>query len=252
MVTRHDTIDACRAQETDVRARQRSANSDHRVRVARERRERTHRHILESALRVFAEQGPDAPVIDDFIRAAGIARGTFYNYYRSAHELLEAVSHAMDDSASAAIESDMAGKTDPLDRIATGVLLWLGKAASDPLWCSFVVRVRRRGKAVERQLTADLRRGMRAGVLSVASVAVGRDLVVGTILEAMHRMARGRVPKTYPMAVARAILHGLGAERRRVERCLLRAPARTGSTGATARRSGARKAFPTSADSRVR
>jgi AcrR family transcriptional regulator len=212
-----------------MRGQRKSANDDHRIRVARERRERTHRHIIESALRVFAEKGPDAPVIDDFIKAAGIARGTFYNYYKSTHALLETVSHAMEDSAIASIESDLAGRTDPLDRLATGVLLWLRMAASDPLWCSFVVRVRRRGAAVERQLAADLRHGIRDSVLSIASVPVGRDLVVGTILEAMNRMASGRVPKAYPTAVARAILHGLGVDRRRVEGCLRRGRARTGT-----------------------
>ena len=47
---------------------------DHRTRVGRERRARTQARILETALGVFAVKGPSTPVIDDFIKAAGVAR----------------------------------------------------------------------------------------------------------------------------------------------------------------------------------
>ncbi len=53
------------------------AAPDHRTRVGKERSARTERRILEAALEVFADRGPDAPAIDDFVQAAGVARGTF-------------------------------------------------------------------------------------------------------------------------------------------------------------------------------
>ncbi|MEY2866979.1 MAG: hypothetical protein RIQ43_1005, partial [Pseudomonadota bacterium] len=58
----------------------RNTNMDHRTRVGQERSNRTRLRILEAAMRVFAEKGPDAPVIQDFIIAADMSRGTFYNY----------------------------------------------------------------------------------------------------------------------------------------------------------------------------
>jgi AcrR family transcriptional regulator len=205
-----------------VKGSERSAGTDHRRRVARARRQRTEARILESALRVFAEKGPDAPVIDDFVRAAGIARGTFYNYYRSTAELLEAVAHVLEDDLIRSIEMELEALQHPLERLATGVLLWLGKAQSDPVWCSFVVRARRRAQGVERELGRDLRDGIAAGVLDVSSAAAARDLVVGTILEAMTRMTVERVPRTYCVEIARAILRGLGVERRRAAAVLAR------------------------------
>lgn len=198
--------------------------ADHRPRVARERRERTQARILESALAVFAEQGPDAPRIDDFIRAAGIARGTFYNYYRSTEELLEATSHVLEDDLIRSIEAELELLDDPLERLATGILLWLQRAESDPVWCRFVVRVRQRSEGVERELGRDLREAMKAGLIGATDAQVARDLVVGTILEAMNRMASERVPMGYASGVAHAILQGLGADRRRV-RALLARPA---------------------------
>ena len=38
-----------------------------------------------------AEHGPDIPVVDDFVKAAGVSRGTFYNYFKSTSELFEAI-----------------------------------------------------------------------------------------------------------------------------------------------------------------
>lgn len=195
---------------------------DHRVRVARARRENTQARIVRSALRVFAERGPDAPVIEDFVRAAGIARGTFYNYYQSTTELLEAATALLEDELISAIEARMATLTDPLERLATGITLWLRRAEADRLWCRFVVRVRRRGAAVEARLGEDLRAGVQQGLFRLESFEAGRDMVVGTLLEAMNRLAAGEAAPGYTLAVARTVLRGLGVGKQQSEAVLAR------------------------------
>ena len=65
------------------------------TRVGAQRRSRTRAQIITSAMAVFAAKGPDAPVIDDFILAAGISRGTFYNHFRTVPELLQATSELL-------------------------------------------------------------------------------------------------------------------------------------------------------------
>jgi len=63
------------------------------------RRERTkalnRQAILDAARRVFAQLGFDAATVRDIIRCTGLASGTFYNYFRSKEEVLEAL---QDDS----------------------------------------------------------------------------------------------------------------------------------------------------------
>src|SRR5215472_11412241 len=89
--------------------RRRKASVDHRTRVGQARRARTQARIIAAALRVFTEHGPqDPPVIDDFIRAAGVARGTFYNYYKSVGELLEATRKWLEDDFIESIEAEVA------------------------------------------------------------------------------------------------------------------------------------------------
>lgn len=197
--------------------------ADHRTRVGRERRARTRQRIVEAALGVIAERGPDAPVIEDFIQAAGIARGTFYNHFKTTEELLTATSSWLEDSLIGRIESVIGGFDDPVLRAATGMRLWLHLSRQDPVFCAFVVRSRFRGAAVERTLALDLGAGLRSGHFTAPSIELARDLVVGTIREAQARMMDVRVPATYPDEVVRLILRALLVEERRID-TLLAAP----------------------------
>ncbi|MGH2404024.1 MAG: TetR/AcrR family transcriptional regulator [bacterium] len=46
------------------------------------------RQILQAAVRVFARRGYATATIEDIARAAGVAEGTIYNYFRSKEDLL--------------------------------------------------------------------------------------------------------------------------------------------------------------------
>lgn len=197
--------------------------TDHRTWVGQRRSAQTRRQITVAALGVFAEKGLDAPVIDDFIKAAGVARGTFYNHFASTEELLDAASKMLEDKVMRSILAATEEITDPALRFATGIRVWLRWSQADKVGCGFVVRSRFRGPLVERQLAADLKDGLDAGTFRFASAQVARDLSVGTILEAMRRLMTSRVSKTYTDDVARMILQGVGVDRRTADE-LMAAP----------------------------
>ena len=195
---------------------------DHRTRVGRQRRAQTRRQIAAAALAVFADKGPDAPVIDDFIRAAGVARGTFYNHFSSTAELLEEATQLLEDNVMRWTLASVNEIEDPALRLATGVRFWLRWARADKIGCGFVVRSQFRGPLVEQQLTADLRAGRAPGKFRFPTVDTARDLVIGTILEAMSRMTRARVSKTFTDDIARLILQGLGTDKRTLDQFMTR------------------------------
>ncbi|MET0544169.1 MAG: helix-turn-helix domain-containing protein, partial [Variovorax sp.] len=201
-----------------------SRNVDHRPRVGQERRERMRARIIGAALDVFARKGPDAPLIDDFIKAAGVARGTFYRYFQSTEQLLEATTMQLQDEVMRAIEGELSGIDDPVQRLGTGVMLWLERARGDPAWCAFTVRVRPQSALVEQTLLGDLRGGKRVGEFSFATLQVAHDLVVGTVREGMRRMIDGPVPRAYSRDVVRLLLRGLGLDFARIEQVLANAP----------------------------
>lgn len=196
--------------------------TNHRTRTGQVRRAQTQQRIISAALEVFAERGPDAPIIDDFIRAAGVSRGTFYNYYRSTGELLEATTKWLGDDLMESIEGEIGGLTDPITRLTTGLRLWLRVAENDPLWCAFTVRASDVGGLVKEKLGGDLRNGRRRGLLNFASLDSAYDLVVGTVRESMRRLATRRARRNHDVEVVRIILRGLGLDPATTEQALAR------------------------------
>src|SRR5262245_30761874 len=90
-----------------------------RVRTGAKRRTETREKILATAVHVFAAKGPVAPIIDDFIAAAGVARGTFYNHFQSTEELFVATAKSLEDDLIVSIVQAMEPLDDPVDRVTT-------------------------------------------------------------------------------------------------------------------------------------
>lgn len=53
-----------------------------------QRKERTHRRLLEEAGRLFTTKGFDAVTVEEIASAADVAKGTFFNYFESKENLL--------------------------------------------------------------------------------------------------------------------------------------------------------------------
>lgn len=61
------------------------------------KRERTRVALIKAAIGLLAEKGLEGSSIDDLVRAAGMARGTFYNYFQTRDEVVVAVSQHIKD-----------------------------------------------------------------------------------------------------------------------------------------------------------
>jgi len=53
-----------------------------------QRKERTHRRLLEEAERLFRSEGFDAVTVEEIAASADVAKGTFFNYFESKENLL--------------------------------------------------------------------------------------------------------------------------------------------------------------------
>ena len=201
-----------------MKAARRQTPVDHRTRVGQERSARTENRIVEAALGVFAERGPDAPVIDDFVQAAGIARGTFYNHFKSVEELLLATSEWTTRDVLQSIDEAMVGSEGPTLRLGVGLRLFFAHALRDPVWCRFVARVWKVG-GIELPVR-DVDAGIRLGHFRVPSREVARDLVFGGIREALQRIGEGRVPPSFGDQMAEICLQALRADPRRIAAAL--------------------------------
>ena len=187
---------------------------NHRTRVGALRREKTRIRLIESALGVFAEKGADAPTIDDFIAAAGVARGTFYNYFRTTEELLSAVAGESSDEVLAVIDPLVRAIDDPAQRVVVGSRLYMGMAARYPLWGAFITRVGTkrgsRGRLLDEYLMRDLQMALDAGRFDVADVVVARDIALGSIMYGIDTLLSGEAPVDYAEQSMYALMRAFG------------------------------------------
>ncbi|SAK96798.1 TetR family transcriptional regulator [Caballeronia hypogeia] len=194
---------------------------NHRTRVGALRREKTRIRLIESALGVFAEKGADAPTIDDFIAAAGVARGTFYNYFRTTAELLSAVAGESSDEVLAVIDPLVRAIDDPAQRVVVGSRLYMGMAARYPLWGAFITRVGTkrgsRGRLLDEYLMRDLQMALDAGRFDVADVVVARDIALGSIMYGIDTLLSDDAPVDYAEQSMYALMRafGIGAKEAR-------------------------------------
>jgi AcrR family transcriptional regulator len=186
---------------------------DHRVRTGAARREATKQKLLVAAVRVFAEKGIDSPLIDDFIAAAGVARGTFYNYFKTTNELLEAVSAELSDEVMAGIDARVQPIEQPIERIATGCLLYMHIAVTHPAWGTFIAHTSTRGasgKLIDDYLPRDIAKARDLGQARITSVRAARDVVLGGLRHGIDSVVNGIAPPEHVREVLRMVLAALG------------------------------------------
>ena len=187
---------------------------DHRVRTGAARSEQTRRKLIESALGVFAEKGTDAALIEHFIAAAGVARGTFYNHFRTTQELLDAVRSELSDEIVASIDAVVLPITDPLQRMVCGCLLYMHIAVDVPNWGMFIARTGFRGEAMgrlaDKYLPRDLNLGRKSGKLHFGSARAARDLMFGCVNQGLQSVLSGNAPKAHLREVLALGLGGVG------------------------------------------
>lgn len=200
--------------------------------AATRRRERMRAVLVEAALRLFARQGVDATTIDEIVNVAGVAKGTFYNYFTDRTEIARAVAAHVRHGMNAAVEEINRGIGDPAERIARGVRLFMAGVVLDPVKTAMLARLYDSGAALDshgnEHLLGDVRDGIAKGRFRVADETAALHLVVGLGTIAMrHLLDNGAGAEIlrgegYARNIAAVLLAGLGLESREIDAVLAR------------------------------
>lgn len=177
------------------------------------RRAKMHERLISSAARVVAEMGEQRARIEDFITAAGVARGTFYNYYRTREELLDDLWARVGKEPFREIQLLSQSIEDPAERLAAEARLVLERAAEDHTW-GWMVYAFSATDDVPADLLSyprpDLVVGHRSGRFSFSNLDSASDLTVGALRSALRGiLERGR-SADYACAMIVLILKALG------------------------------------------
>lgn len=189
-------------------------NDRRRQEIGLKRREKTREKLIIAAAKVIANLGEKRSNINDFITAAGVGRGTFYNYYSTREELLADLWDRIGHNPFREIVGVMSHLDDPAERISTFIRLVVHRALSDETWGWVVYALSEN----EKELNADLRsfpvpdliKGWTTGQFDIDDVEVALPLVVGTIRTILLFILQGRETGRRVDAMAALVLRGLG------------------------------------------
>jgi AcrR family transcriptional regulator len=199
---------------------------DHRVRVARERRERMRRRLLESVLAVCSGENARAPaVIDDVVQHADVSRGTFYKYFDSIDQAIGELGFQLADEMTAGIAEIYDVLTDPMMRTATGFQLFLIRAYMDPDWGAFIARIGllREEDLFTSKIRNDIALGIASGDYLVDDIVCASDMLMGAKAEAILRLISKEKSLDYIQSMARHILCAFGVSRAKAATVIERA-----------------------------
>lgn len=194
--------------------------ANHRTAAGEKRKAQTRARIVRAAALVFAERGADGPVIEDFIQAAGVARGTFYNHFATTGELLEATIKTLAAELTLAIVDALATVTDPVERAACGMRLYLDWITADPARCAFFGRI----PEVSETARADARRrlvlGKASGHFKFDQLDAACDMSFGALSETIRRLAKNPGAPRRSHDVVAIVLVGIGVPPDRIREVL--------------------------------
>lgn len=192
----------------------------HRTATGQAQKAKTRELIIQCAIPVFAQYGPDTPVIDDFIKAAGVSRGTFYNYFKTTRELLDAAMDMLSDELIATIVPVVEGETNPLIRFASAARMYYRKATIDPLIGQFLGSVSTVGAMAMERARNDLQEAMREGYFRVQDMELAEAIAFGIMVFSLRATHAREASDIRALEVVRAIFSALGVDPLLIEQAL--------------------------------
>lgn len=180
------------------------------------KRERTRRQLLRAAIGVLHERGVAGFAAQEVAAAAGMANGTFYNYFPTREALLGALAEEFVESYCRHIDASYAHIEDAAERMAIGGRRYVLFAAESPDWARLMLGLMDGGAPLLQRIAPfalrDLRMGVRQKRFRISSERAAMDLIAGTGLQAMRSVLAGAAGRSHASSAATLVLRGLGMD----------------------------------------
>lgn len=181
----------------------------------RERKaEETRRRILEAAQKQMSLGGPESVTIQLVTEGADIGQGTFYNYFKSRDELVDAVIRDVVENLGRRLDALTRDIEDAAEIYSFSLRHLMHTAVSDPVWGWFMVRL---GIAQEGLLEAlgprasrDIKIGVDSGRFILGEVSLASSMTFGSLLAVMHDYLDGNRKEDPSSAYAAMLLRMVG------------------------------------------
>ncbi len=140
--------------------------------------------LVRAGQKLFSEHAVDAVAIDDIVREAGVAKGSFYKYFADKEALLAVVTGLIRDRVEAEVTAANAEVADPARRVVRGICVYLRFVADEPEQGGVLVRNDRSGQTfpsmkLNRGTVDDVAAGLAQGRFNVSTVETAALFVMG-------------------------------------------------------------------------
>jgi len=186
------------------------------------KRERTLAALLDAAVDVIGRKGMEAAKISDMTTAAGLANGTFYNYFQSKEEILHKVAMEVAVEVSHRLDAQMAGIDDGPTRVVTATTGFVDLVLDAPDWAAILLDSAAYLSAPPEEafhyLAADITRGVEQGVFDTKIDAFTLGQTVALIGAAIRMQIRHGRDGELTRRLCVNILRLLGMTARRADK----------------------------------
>jgi AcrR family transcriptional regulator len=189
-------------------------NLEARAATAEQRRARTRERLLDAAETVVVEKGFDGASIEEFVAAAGVSRGTFYNYFPTTAALLHALNTRVAEDLDRTLDVLTAHIDDCATRLAATLHTVVASCMADPVrgWVAMQIAASRvpRQHTFEDRFAATFREGVASGRFRDLDMTAAYTIAFGSIRMTQRDILGGASLPAHAVQVVALILAAFG------------------------------------------
>jgi len=205
------------ADEAIARMGYRMADLGRRAQIGAARRAKSRNTLLTAAFECYGREDGRVVRIEDVCKAAGVARGTFYNHFDDLEQLRYQLLEEMTGEFDRAVHHMFGALEGPAEQTAVAIRYYLHAAAKNPTWGWAMINSSAPGhtfgETVWHNSLVTIRRGLDQGLFQISTAEIGRDILMGAVAAAMVSITRGTTPPNYPEEISEHILMSFGMAR---------------------------------------
>ena len=174
--------------------------------------------LVRAGQTLFSEHAVDAVAIDDIVREAGVAKGSFYKHFPDKEALLAAVARRIRHRIEREVTAANADVADPARRVARAICVYLRFVAEEPEQGGVLVRNDRSGQTLpsmklSKGTVDDVSAGLAQGRFVVPTVEAGALFILGVGHAGLTRFSGDREAASniwIAQQLCQLVLRGLG------------------------------------------
>src|SRR6478752_1050936 len=185
-----------------------------RAEIAAKRRSKTRARLLDATRGLFGRDGGRVTRVEDICEAAGIARGTFYNYFPSFDALQAGLFEELSNRFDLAVHTAFEQLDGPAERTCAAIRFYLNHVVEDHEWGWGMVNTGMGigffPASVSERVSETIQEGIDSGDFTIPNAEAGRDILLGAGLAAATTLLNGKAAPDHIANVAAGVLQALG------------------------------------------